>query len=182
MIETLRPNDDYPPIFRRINPFKQEDIDDDDGTLVSMKADKHLYCHDAAIYCICTDPLSRILVTGSDDYTLKLWKIPELTPIMTLAGHEGVISHCCFNSLCTVLLSTSHDKTIRLWDMKTGKCKAVLSGFTDDVIHYAAFSPSGSMIAAACEDKKIQIWTLIDALQGKGPCRTIQTHGGGAGS
>lgn len=182
VIETLRPNDDYPSIFRRINPFKQEDIDDDDGTLVSMKADKHLYCHDAAIYCICTDPLSRILVTGSDDYTLKLWKIPELTPIMTLAGHEGVISHCCFNSLCTVLLSTSHDKTIRLWDMKTGKCKAVLSGFTDDVIHYAAFSPSGSMIAAACEDKKIQIWTLIDALQGKGPCRTIQTHGGGAGS
>ncbi|KAH0793550.1 tetratricopeptide repeat protein [Histomonas meleagridis] len=177
LVQSLRPSDDFPSIFRRINPFTFEKPSIPFGILNSVK---HIFCHDAAIFCLAIDPLGRILVTGSDDFSLKLWTIPDLIPIIRFSGHTGVISQVCFNPLSTLLLSTSHDQSIRLWSLETGKCQAVLRGFTNDAVHYAVFSPSGSLIAAGCEDKRIQIWVTSDALLSKPPCRTIFSHGNGA--
>ena len=170
-VATLRTDDDFPSIFRRIVPFqiKKKDIN------LGIIASKRVFCHRDSIYCMEIDPLSRILVTGSDDFSIKIFKLPEMQMIKRLAGHEGVITNISINALCTMLISSSHDKTIRIWSLVSGECISVLSGFTFDVIHSAVFSPSGSMIAAACEDGTVPLWTTKDAIQGKPPCRIMRS-------
>ena len=74
-----------------------------------------------------------------------------------------------------MLISSSHDHTIKIWSLVDGHCIVSLSGFTCDVIHSAIFSPSGAMIAAACEDGTVPLWTTKDAIQGKPPCRVLRS-------
>lgn len=174
-IKTLRPEDDYPSIFRRITPFPK--IVDDYVRFISHEC--KIACHKDSIYCMYIDPLSRVLITGSDDYSIKVFKLPELQFVKRLVGHEGCITNISCNPLCTMLLSSSHDKTIRLWSLVTGKCISVLANFSYDVVHSAIFSPSGSMIAAACEDGTVPLWTTPDAIQGKPPCRILRSPGKG---
>ena len=175
-IKSLLPKDDYPSIFRRIQPFRSP------APVLPFKTInpiKRIFCHYEAIYCLAMDPLGRILATGADDNKIRLWTLPDLDPICTFSGHENCVTNVCFNPLCTYLLSSSHDKTIRLWSLTDGTCAATLVDFTSNLVHSAVFSPSGSMIAAACEDGTIPIWVTCDALQSSGPCRVITTIGKG---
>lgn len=176
-VNSLRPDDDYPSIFRRITPFQKhvESIN-----IHSIKPYQRLTGHADAIYCMCIDPAGRILATGSDDKQIRIWALPDLKPVHLFTGHENVITNISINPLCTLLISSSHDKTVRIWSLKTGQCLAVLGGFTSDVIHYCAFSPVGSMIAAGCEDGTVQLWTTSDALQGKAPVHVFKAPGKGS--
>lgn len=175
-IKSLLPKDDYPSIFRRIQPFRTPVPTLPFKTINRIK---RIFGHYEAIYCLAMDPLGRILATGADDNKIRLWTLPDLDPICTLSGHENCITNVCFNPLCTYLLSSSHDKTIRLWSLIDGSCAATLVDFTSNIVHSAVFSPSGSMIAAACEDGTIPVWVTCDALQSSGPCRVITTIGKG---
>lgn len=175
-IKSLLPKDDYPSIFRRIQPFRTPIPTLPFKTINPIK---RIFGHYEAIYCLAMDPLGRILATGADDNKIRLWTLPDLDPICTFSGHENCITNVCFNPLCTYLLSSSHDKTIRLWSLVDGSCAATLVDFTSNLVHSAVFSPSGSMIAAACEDGTIPLWVTCDALQGSSPCRVITTVGKG---
>ena len=176
-IRSLRPDDDFPSIFRRITPFPKQI---ETINIHSIKAFSRTNVHMDAIYCICTDPAGRILATGSDDKMIKIWSIPDLKPVHLFIGHEGVITNISINPFSTLLASSSHDKTVRIWSLKTGQCLSVLGGFTSDVIHYCVFSPTGSMLAAGCEDGTVHIWTTADALLGKAPMQVFKSPGKGA--
>lgn len=175
-LQSLWPPDDFPSIFRRITKFDKPEKVDKLDHIVQIK---RIFGHNEPIYCLSIDPLSRFIVTGADDCSIKLWSIPDLNPIHRFSGHEGVVTNCDFNPLCTYLLSSSHDMSIRIWSMETGTCLTTLSGFTTDIIHYAVFSPTGSMIAAACEDGSIPLWLTRDALQSSVPYRVIRSVGKG---
>ena len=173
-LRSLRPSDDFPSIFRRITTFNyiNNNINKKD-----LQFFGRIYCHKDHVYCIIIDPLSRILITGSDDSTIKVWKLPNFELIITFYGHEGFITNLCLNPLCTILLSSSNDKTLRLWSLKSGQIISVLSGFTYQAINYCTFNSSGSMIVAACEDGSIPIWSTSDAIQGKSPLRILKSPG-----
>ena len=170
-VQSLKPDDTFSSIFRRIAPFQNERVKF--NHLLSQE--KTVKAHNDTIYCMVIDPLSRVLITGSDDNKIKIFHIPDFRFVKLLSGHSGVITNLSLNPLCTTLVSSSHDKTIRMWSMTTGKCISILKGFTNNDIHYVVFSPSGSMIAAACEDGSVPIWTTSDALQGKHPCRILRS-------
>ncbi|OHT10884.1 hypothetical protein TRFO_19677 [Tritrichomonas foetus] len=174
-IKSLRPKDDFPSIFRRIAPFELPPVHTEE-----MAAIKRIFVHRKEIYCLTIDPLSRIIVTASDDFSIKVWSIPSIEPIFRFVGHEAVITNITLNPTCSMLLSSSEDKTIRLWSLETGKCLSVLGGFTSEVVHYAVFSPTGSVIAAACEDGTIPIWKTKDAIQCRPPVKTLRSPAKGA--
>lgn len=176
-LQRLRPDDDFPSIFRRLDPFP-EPVRGNHFRMINPM--KRVFCHLDTIYCLAVDPLYRILVTGADDFSIKVWTLPDLEPICRFAGHEDVITNLCINRTSTLLLSSSHDKTVRLWSLETGKEVAVLSEFTTKVVHYATFSPSGAMIAAACEDGSVPLWITSQVARDSKPCRVIFTPGKGA--
>jgi WD40 repeat protein len=67
-------------------------------------------------------------LSGSDDDTLKLWDIENITLIRTFEGHKGDIVDIEVLAGNEQFLSASEDNTARLWDLKTGK---VLRTYTD---------------------------------------------------
>lgn len=62
------------------------------------------------------------LVSGSDDFTLFLWKPAEdKKPLERMTGHQALINQVLFSPDTRIIASASFDKSIKLWDGRTGK-------------------------------------------------------------
>ena len=58
----------------------------------------------------------RFIISGSDDYTLRIWDINSLKEIL-LFRHEGWVNSVGFSPDGTHVVSGSDDKTVRLWNI-----------------------------------------------------------------
>ncbi|OTF77894.1 hypothetical protein BLA29_010030, partial [Euroglyphus maynei] len=66
-------------------------------------------------YITCCTVHRYLIITGSADCTLKIWRIEDGNCIMTLYGHEAFINRCCTHG--SILMSTSFDNTVRVWSL-----------------------------------------------------------------
>jgi len=138
--------------------------------------------HNDWITCIATGhPLkeneeSPVLVTGSRDRTLMVWKLtanPEEVdeaegnrlygiPLKSLTGHNHFVTDVALSLDNLFAISSSWDKTLRLWDLRAGKTSRIFVGHTKEV-HSVCFSLDNRQIISAGADKSFKLWnTLAD--------------------
>ena len=127
--------------------------------------------HKNLIYSVAFSPNEEILASGSDDKTIKLWRVQDGQEIITLTGHNNSIYTVAFSPDGEILASSSHDKTIKLWRMKDGQEIRTLVGHNNSV-YGAAFSPDGDVIASSSWDRTVKIWRVKDGQE----IRTLSSH------
>ena len=111
--------------------------------------------HNAGIYSMAADPSNRILVTGSEDKTARLWDGAGKL-IAVLRGHERRVGAALFSRDGKQIFTQSEDGTVRLWDGE-GRVKVVLRGHQDGV-RFASFSPDGSRILTVSKAGVARLW------------------------
>lgn len=79
---------------------------------------------------------TNVLVSGSSDMTIKLWKSDNKTNpndfaqflcFKTLVGHEHAISMVYNIPETNISVSCSRDKTLKMWDRSTGYCRRTIN-------------------------------------------------------
>ena len=100
----------------------------------------------------------RLLVSGSDDRTVKLWDIQTGGVVKTFHGHTNYVLSVSISTDCSMIISGSRDKTICLWDTQTGDCNQsiVLKGAVD----YVGFSPANPEYLISISGGKVQKWNI----------------------
>jgi F-box/WD-40 domain protein MET30 len=86
---------------------------------------KLLRGHTDGITCLQLAEMSRILITGSYDATVKVWNIDTGEEMRTLHGHTRGIRALCIDKF--KVFSGGLDGTIRLWSWRTGEAVTVLN-------------------------------------------------------
>ncbi|MGI8500490.1 MAG: protein kinase domain-containing protein [Hassallia sp.] len=133
--------------------------------------------HSSDVNSVSFTPDGQMLVTGSDDRTIKLWNLTTKQEIRTFKGHSSYIYAIAISPDGQTIASSSVDKTIKLWNLNTGKEIRTLIGHSDSVAS-VAFSPDGKLLASSSLDKTIKLWNL----QTNKEIRTFTGHSGGVAS
>lgn len=94
--------------------------------------------HREWIRCLKYVPGKKVdrLISGSDDYLIKVWDLESGECLKTLKGHEDSVT--CFEWYNDKLISGSWDSNIRVWDinLKQNECVKTLSGHTYRVLNF----------------------------------------------
>jgi WD40 repeat protein/serine/threonine protein kinase len=93
-------------------------------------------------------PDGRLLATGGQTGTVKLWDVSSRQQSATLTGHTGAINAVAFSRDGKMVASGSVDTTAKLWDVSQGRELAVLDG-QKDRIQSVAFSPDAKKLATS---------------------------------
>ena len=74
-----------------------------------------------------------MLVSGSDDGTLKIWDLKTYQEIRTLSGHESWINSVAVSADTKHIISGGSDNILRLWCFHTGKLLSCFEGHSNDI-------------------------------------------------
>ncbi|NEQ07148.1 MAG: WD40 repeat domain-containing protein, partial [Moorea sp. SIO4E2] len=113
--------------------------------------------HDDVIWSVSFSPDSQMLVSGSEDETVKLWS-RDGKEIRTLKGHQGKVFSVSFSPDGKMIASASGDKTVKLWNLK-GQEIETLIGHNDGVFSLS-FSPDGKILASSDSNGNVIMWDM----------------------
>ena len=115
----------------------------------------------------------EILVTGSDDHTLFLWKDPmNCKSSKRMTGHVQPVNDIKYSPDGRYIASASFDKKIKIWDGKTGEFIATLAGHVG-AIYKVSWSHDSRYIVSASKDSTVKLW---DFRNPKAPKVTLPGH------
>lgn len=120
----------------------------------SRKVLRTLKGHSEMVTCIAFSPLENILVSGSNDTTIKLWDIASGEELSTQP--VGDVYNVAFSPDGKILASVASDKIIKLWAVTAG---AELRLFSDYTAYDMAFSPTRGILATT-DFGVIKLWNI----------------------
>lgn len=127
--------------------------------------------HEGPVRGIDFHPRDPLIVSGGDDYKIKVWDYKLHRCLFTLLGHLDYIRTVVFHpnappidsvvegdiTQTPWIVSASDDQTIRIWNYYTRACLAVLTGHNHYVM-CAHFHHSDDLIVSSSLDQTVRVW------------------------
>ncbi|XP_066291530.1 transducin beta-like protein 3 [Branchiostoma lanceolatum] len=115
--------------------------------------------HEKDINSITTSPNDKLLATGSQDRTIKLWRAHDLHLLGTLRGHKRGIWCVDFSPMDQVVASSSADGTMKIWSLTDFTCLKTFEGHDCSVMK-VIFLSRGAQLLSSGSDGLIKLWTI----------------------
>lgn len=113
----------------------------------------------------------KVLLTGGEDKTARLWDMPSRTNWLVL-GRSDNIRSIAYSGDGAFIAAAYGDGIVGLWHSRTGALRQVLLGHRGSV-NCLAYSPDGKLLATAGADKTACLWSAAGVL-----LRRLQGHTG----
>jgi small GTP-binding protein len=150
--------------YERLLSALQENIetqsaDGDDEETQEFEVVKILEGHNDEINSVAISSDDKFIVSGSDDYTIRIWETGTGKCLRVLEGHSDDVFDVAISSDDKFIVSGSDDTSLRIWEVETGKCLQVLEGHLNLVLG-VAISSDDRFIVSGSKDDTIRIWEM----------------------
>jgi WD40 repeat protein len=120
--------------------------------------------HADPIECVASSPDGRYAVSGSRDFTLKLWDVKTGKEIRSFEGHGDRVNVVAFSPDSQLIISGSDDNTLRLWEVGSEQEIDILkpSKEYEGSFTAASFSPNGRYVLTSNSLAVITLWEVSE--------------------
>jgi WD40 repeat protein len=138
---------------RRVNIIELRLWDAATGKQTKNLDDRHTQPVRTAVFSLD----GKILVTGGEDWGVRLWDTATWEELPRFKGHSGAITRLAYSPDGRTLVTASRDSTLRLWDPRTGAERRRLVGHEKDVASFD-FAQDGKSLVSLSRDNTIRVW------------------------
>lgn len=118
--------------------------------------------HDKDVNSVAVSPNDKLLASGSQDRTAKLWSLMGEGTVGLLGvfrGHRRGIWAVCFSPVDQVLATSSADGTAKLWSLQDFSCLKTFEGHDASVLKIT-FVSRGTQLLTSGSDGLVKLWTI----------------------
>ncbi|MYH80876.1 sigma-70 family RNA polymerase sigma factor [Candidatus Poribacteria bacterium] len=114
--------------------------------------------HTEVVRAVAFSPDGKILASGAQDATVKLWNVENGENIATFVRNAIGVESVAFSPNGKILAAGT-DSTVELWNIENGQNLATFEGHAFRVFS-VAFSSDGRTVASGAEDNTIKLWNV----------------------
>ncbi|KIM31724.1 hypothetical protein M408DRAFT_237363 [Serendipita vermifera MAFF 305830] len=122
--------------------------------------------HEKDVNSLDISPNDRLLATGSQDKTAKIFEIQHqqgtrasLKLVGTLKGHKRGVWNVKFSKTERLIATASGDKSVKLWTLEDYTCIKTFEGHTNSVLR-VAFISNGQQLLTTASDGLLKLWNV----------------------
>lgn len=116
--------------------------------------------HRAPVTRVLLHPVFSVLVSASEDATIKVWDFESGDYERTLKGHTDSVQDIAFDQSGRLMASCSADMSVKLWQFgEDYQCRRTMHGH-DHNVSSVTFMPSNDHLLTASRDKLIKMWEV----------------------
>ncbi len=131
-------------------------------TILDIPTGRKVTCkgHKAEILCGQLSVDSAILVTGSNDKTVRMWDAYSGQNKGVFQGHEADVYCVHISADCKTIISGGWDKTVRVWDVQLRTQIYIFN--MPSAINSISVHDSLGLLAIGMRDSSVQLWKRLD--------------------
>lgn len=118
--------------------------------------------HDKDVNSVAVSPNDKLLASGSQDRTAKLWSLAGEGAVGLLGvfrGHRRGVWAVCFSPVDQVLATSSADGATKLWSLQDFSCLKTFEGHDASVLK-VIFVSRGTQLLTSGSDGLVKLWTI----------------------
>ena len=128
--------------------------------------------HSDKLNALGATPDGKLLVTGGNDKTVRVWEVGTGKPLWTFQGHTEKVTAIAVRPDGKQAASGSEDGSVRVWPLSaTDEHRA--STEATDALWTVAVSPDGKRVAAAGADRTVRVYDAAGKVE-----KTLTGHKG----
>ncbi|GAA94632.1 uncharacterized protein L969DRAFT_94581 [Mixia osmundae IAM 14324] len=127
--------------------------------------------HDKDINALDVAPNDRMIISGSQDKTAKLWSVQysqgsagasaSFQLLAVFKGHKRGVWSVRFSPVDPCVATSSGDRTVKLWSLSDFACIKTFEGHTNSVLR-VDFITRGMQLISSASDGLVKVWNVRD--------------------